>query len=99
LPPPNVPTLGQLRAETPWLWVYCGARYCNHSAPLALVPVIIRWGADASSDVLRHRARCCACGHLGATLRHPSWGDSIIGWKPFSIDRVEPAAQTVETIP
>src|SRR5436189_5493912 len=24
-----------------------------HSAPMALTPLIIRWGADASSDVLR----------------------------------------------
>ena len=34
------------------------------------VPVI-RWGADASSDVLRQRPRCTACGRKGAVLKHP----------------------------
>ena len=35
------------------MWVYCAAgisRNCYHSAPMALAPVIIRWGADASSN-------------------------------------------------
>ena len=34
---------------------------------------MIRWGADASSDKLRQRARCTACGHKGATIQHPGW--------------------------
>jgi hypothetical protein len=29
-----------------------------HRAPKAIVPLIIRWGGDASSDVLRACARC-----------------------------------------
>jgi hypothetical protein len=28
---------------------------------------VIRWGADASSDVLRRAGRCTVCGHKGAT--------------------------------
>jgi hypothetical protein len=44
------------------------------------VPFIIRWGPDASSDVLRQRARCTACGNLGATLQHPSWGGKTLGF-------------------
>ena len=39
---------------------------------MALAPVIIRWGADASSNVLRQRVRCTVCGSKGATLMHPS---------------------------
>jgi hypothetical protein len=41
-----IPTLGQLRRNTPWLWVYCTAgirQNCFHKAPMALAPLIIRW--------------------------------------------------------
>jgi hypothetical protein len=81
-----IPTLGQLRRDTPWLWVYCTAgirRNCVHKAPMALAPLIIRWGEDASSNVLRQRARCTACGTLGAMLQHPGHVDSIVGLAPF----------------
>jgi hypothetical protein len=45
-------------------------------------------GTDASSDVLRQRARCTGCGNLGATLRHPSWsGDIHRGDSPFPVER------------
>jgi hypothetical protein len=33
-----------------WLWGSCG-----HRVAVALVPFVIRWGADASSDVLREQ--------------------------------------------
>ena len=47
------PTLGDLHRATPWLWLYC--EKCLHHAPLACAVPVIRWGADASSDVLRRR--------------------------------------------
>jgi hypothetical protein len=65
------PTLAELQRSHCWTWVYC--EKCLHHAPMALVPLIIRWGADASSDQLRRRARCTKCGHKGATLQHPGW--------------------------
>jgi hypothetical protein len=49
----------------------------------AFVPLMIRWGGDASSDKLRRCARCTVCGHKGATLQHPSWVDRGIGFQPF----------------
>ena len=51
------PTLGDLHRATPWLWVHC--EKCRHNAPLACAVPVIRWGAGASSDVLRQRARGC----------------------------------------
>jgi hypothetical protein len=39
--------------------------------------------ANASSDVLRQRARCTRCGHKGATIQHPGWGGADIGFLPF----------------
>src|SRR5262245_6455512 len=57
-------TLVQLHRPPGWVWVYC-ARYippCQHHAPMALAPLIIRWGPDTSSDVLRQCARCTVCG-------------------------------------
>jgi len=49
---------------------------------------IIRWGADASSDLLRNNARCTACGHKGAPLSHPGWGGTHVGFLPFPADRL-----------
>jgi len=61
-----VPTLGQIHRPPGWLWLICD-RYppCLHRAPVALAPLIIRWGPDASSDMLRRSARCQVCGHKG----------------------------------
>jgi hypothetical protein len=65
------------------------------STPWAFAPLIIRWGEHASSDVLRQRARCSRCGHLGATLRHPSWsGDVHAGDSPFPVERLGKIAKT-----
>jgi len=82
--PPPVPTLGEIRENTPWLWLNCPA--CRHYRPIALAPLIIRWGPDVSSDVLRRSARCTSCGHKGATLTHPSWAGLNVGFAPFPVD-------------
>ena len=72
------PTLEQLRQAAPWLWVWCRNCHCRHKAPMALTPLIIRWGATASSDVLRRSARCTRCGEKGADLQHPGAKSSDI---------------------
>ena len=56
---PTIPTLEQLRRSTPWCWVVC--ERCLHRQPIAFVPLIIRLGPDASSDLLRRSARCSKC--------------------------------------
>jgi hypothetical protein len=78
-------TLGDLHSVTPWLWLNC--ERCQHYAPLACAVAVIRWGRNASSDVLRERARCTACGHKGATLQRPSWGGADVGFLPFPVER------------
>jgi hypothetical protein len=83
--PTPVATLGDLHRPPGWLWVHC-TRFdpiCQHKAPLAIAPLIIRWGANASSDKLRRCARCTKCGHKGATLQTPSWYSNIVGHQPF----------------
>ena len=35
----------------------CARYQCEHKAPMALAPLLIRWGAGASSDMLRRSAR------------------------------------------
>ena len=77
------PTLGQLHRSHCWTWVYC--EKCLHHAPMALVPLIIRWGAEASSDQLRQCARCTRCGNKVATLQHPGWAGTHIGFQPFPL--------------
>jgi len=77
------PTLAELQRSHCWTWVYC--EKCLHHAPMALVPLIIRWGADTSSDRLRQCARCTKCGHKGATLQHPGWAGTHVGFQPFPL--------------
>jgi hypothetical protein len=77
------PTLEQMRREAPWTWVNCTNTKCHHRMPVAITPLIIRWGPDASSDQLRASARCAKCGRKGATLTGPSWGGMDVGVLPF----------------
>jgi hypothetical protein len=81
--PPPVATIGQLRRHISWTWVHCINVECRHRRPMALTPLIIRWSAEASTDLLRQRARCMRCGRRGATLQHPSWLDIAREWAPF----------------
>jgi hypothetical protein len=75
-PDPPAPTLREYRKGTHWTWVCCRNWWdCGHRAKIALVPYMIRWGMDASSDLLMTRFRCTACGRKGATLEHPSWSE------------------------
>jgi len=75
-PPPRIPTLGALQRDEPhWAWLYCTNYHkCTHRRAMPLAPFVIRWGANASSNVLRKSARCSQCGHKGAALMHPSIG-------------------------
>ena len=66
---PRAPSLEQLRSQICWWWVIC--ERCLHWVPVALVPLIIRWGANASSDRLRRSARCGKCSWKGATFSTP----------------------------
>ena len=87
---PSVPTLGQLLHAPYWFWLRCNA--CGHRVAKPLVPYVIRWGADASSDMLREHAWCSVCGQRGATLQHPSWHDEAVGWQPFPVAQRQPGA-------
>jgi hypothetical protein len=59
-----VPTLAELQRDSTWLWVCCEAQGCGHMAPMAIAPLLIRWGIDASSDGLRASACCSRCGRI-----------------------------------
>src|SRR5262249_23367676 len=54
-----IATLPDLRRVTPWLWVIC--ERCQHRAPTALAPWLIRWGPDAAGE-------CCAARRAGANV-------------------------------
>jgi hypothetical protein len=86
LPPP---TLAEPRKTSCWWGVCCENVACLHHAPIALVPLIIRWGPDASMDVLRRSARCSRCGRKGAAIMHPGWGGSHVGTSPRPLSRGE----------
>jgi hypothetical protein len=84
--PPPVPTLGQLLHQPYWLWLRCDA--CDHRVAVALAPFVIRWGADASSDVLRTQTRFTVCGrHDGEPSRGCGYRDSPSASRPASVIR------------
>lgn len=85
-PSPPIPTLGQLHTAPRWFWLHCTNWRCAHQAPIPLAPLIIRWGPNASSDLLRTLPRCSVCGTKGAYTFHPSYVDMDI--QPFPAHRV-----------
>jgi hypothetical protein len=56
---------------------------------VALAPFTIRWGPEASGDVLRRSARCADCGGTGVTITVPSWKGMQDGAEPFPIERLK----------
>jgi hypothetical protein len=72
-PPGPIPSIGELQKGPPhWCWIYCRNAFCervSRGTAIALAPYVIRWGASASSDMLRRCARCIGCGHKGAALQ------------------------------
>ena len=68
---PMVASLGQLRERQCWVWLHCSRSSCLHYVPVALAPLIILFGEGASSDRLRHSARCSKCGSKGVTIQLP----------------------------
>ena len=82
LAPPQVPTLAELnRWEPHWLWWNCSG--CSRWVAVPLAPFVIRWGADASSDLLRKNPRCTKCGHRGGLLQVPSHHSLEMPYQPF----------------
>jgi hypothetical protein len=80
---PAKTTLAHLQRQGGLVWAYCESIGCGHGAPLAIAPFAIRWGLEASSDLMRERLRCSKCGRLGASLLAPSWESNVIGAQPF----------------
>jgi hypothetical protein len=72
--PGPIPTLGKLAMSEPrWFWLTCpNSFYCTHKAAMPLAPLIIRWGAETSSGVLRQCAPSTRCGTKGARTLHRS---------------------------
>jgi hypothetical protein len=48
---PRAPTLDEFRRDCLWRWVVC--ERCLHRKVVAFTTLIVRWGPDASSDILR----------------------------------------------
>lgn len=74
-------SIGQTRRSYYWVYVYCGR--CQRCAIFPLVPLIVRWGPDASLDRLRRAARCMTCGHKGATLSFSNSARPDAPWQPM----------------
>jgi hypothetical protein len=91
--------MAQLQKAPPhWCWIYCLNPYCERvSRPtaIAIAPYVIRWGANAPSDMLRRCARCVGCGHKGATLRVKQEDHARDDYAPFPIQPTPAPGSTV----
>jgi hypothetical protein len=56
---------------------------CGRMIPIAVVPLIIRFGAAYPPDELRRCSRCDDCGHRGMTLSMRSSADALTGFAPL----------------
>ena len=46
-----------------------------------MAPFAIRWGMDASTDLIRERLRCSKCGRKGGvSIKVPSWN-----WRGYAV--------------
>ncbi len=85
--PQPAASLGAIRRLTSWVWLYCDnvdhRGICGHYCAIPLAPFIIRWGKDASSDLLRKSFVCSKCGARTTSIKHPSWADRQIGFQMF----------------
>lgn len=81
----DVPTLGQLHRSPPrWVWIHCHA--CLYRLPLPLAPFVIRWGPDASSNLMRRNFRCSKCGARSTAIQVPSFTYAQGGYDAFPVD-------------
>ena len=67
------PMLEEMRQTAPWLWICCRNVAGLRRTPMAITPLIVRWGADASSAQLRASAR-----FPGALVQATSTADLLI---------------------
>jgi hypothetical protein len=82
----EMPTLEQLRRTSCWWWVHCENSRCLHTTPMALTPLIIRWGADASSDRLRRQ---------GDVQSAATWGDASASWSRWVAIRLDVVSELI----
>jgi hypothetical protein len=87
-------SIRNLQKAAPWLWLWCEGRIahgniCHHHRAVAIAPFAIRFGLEASPDLIRRNARCSKCGHKGAGFLHPSWGrdDKGLPFPAFPVGR------------
>jgi hypothetical protein len=67
------PTLANHRRYWSWFWIYCAeGASCHHSAPMAIAPLIIRWGPDTPFSKVRRSFRCTRCGGRKVVTMAPS---------------------------
>ena len=79
--PGPIPTIGALLCtDLKWMHCYCEHIGCGYTAPVALAPFAIRWGMDASTDLIRERLRCSKCSRKGVSLKRPSWN-----WRGYAV--------------
>jgi putative SOS response-associated peptidase YedK len=88
-PASQFPTFGNClqSRESKWMWVSCPVRECGHRAAVAFAPLAIRWGMNATTQMVRRKFRCSRCGNLGALTYSPSWNVALQSFQSYPQDR------------
>ena len=89
-PDHEVPSIGKLQQTTPgWMTAWCCHGACGHRGAFALAVFAILWGPGKSSNELRRRLVCPACGRQGMEIMIPSQtGHPGGGWAAFPAEEM-----------
>lgn len=94
---PSVPTIVDLLRDAGWVILNCGNEFgCGRRIATQFPTFIAKYGADASSDIVRVTAKCSVCGHQGATTTAPSWAGQDKGWAAFPGEGEEVTASRIK---
>ena len=85
----RVQSIAELQQSSRWLWIYCEGERCGHSSAMAIAPLVIRWGPRLR-PTYSTAPLAARCGRKRATLRHPSWASTIVGFEEFPAERAAP---------
>jgi hypothetical protein len=77
-----------MTSDAGWWIITCTKPGCGRRIASDLKKYAERWGAGASSDVIRDNLEC-VCGHRGVELTHPDYAGKDVGWEPFPGEGVE----------
>lgn len=93
--PDATTTLRSVLKDGGWVILNCDNPACGRRVASRLPKFIERFGANASTNVVRANAVCTVCGTKGCTMTTPSWAGRDKGWAEFPGEGEEVTASSL----